>query len=286
MTNKKVAVITDTNSGISQKEAEESGIILLPMPFIINERMYFEGVNLSQDEFYSYLDQNAEISTSQPSLGDVLELWNRTLETYDEIVHIPMSSGLSGSMESARMLAQDFNEKIQVVDNKRISVSQRQSALEAILLRNAGYSAAEIREKLEATALNASIYLSVETLKYLKKGGRITPAAAALGTVLNIKPVLQIQGGKLDAFKKVRGTKAAARELLKAAENDIAGRFKGKELYIQTAYSGDPEVGTAWNHTVQEHFPAYEVYNARLPLSIVCHTGPGVCGIVAMEKNI
>lgn len=282
---KKIAIITDTNSGMSQQEADESDIILLPMPFMIDGTMYFEGVDLSQDEFYEYLEKDSDISTSQPSPGDVMDLWNRTLKSYDEIIHIPMSSGLSGSMASARMLAEDYDGKVFVVDNQRISVSQRQSALDAAFWRKNGYSAAEIKDKLEETALKASIYLSVDTLKYLKKGGRVTPAAAALGTVLNIKPVLQIQGGKLDAFKKVRGNKAAFREMLKAVEADIAGRFKGKEIYIQTAFSGDAASGESWNQTVKEHFPEYDVYNARLPLSIVCHTGPGVCGIIAMEKN-
>lgn len=282
---KKIAIITDTNSGISPEEAEQLGVILLPMPFIIDGNMYFEGIDLSQDEFYKYMENDADISTSQPSLGDVLDLWKQTLETYDEIVHIPMSSGLSGSMASARMLAQDFEGKVFVVDNQRISVSQRQSAIDAVCWRKEGLSASEIKDKLEETALNAGIYLSVDTLKYLKKGGRVTPAAAALGTVLNIKPILQIQGGKLDAFKKVRGNKAAVKALLNAIEDELNGRFKGKEIYIQTAFSGDVEAGEEWNRTVQEHFPDYEVYNARLPLSIVCHTGPGVCGIIAIEKN-
>ena len=285
MNTKKIAIITDTNSGISRKEADESGIILLPMPFIIDGTMHFERIDLSQDEFYKYLDKDADISTSQPSPGDVIDLWNHTLETYDEIIHIPMSSGLSGSMSSANMLAQDFDGKVLVVDNQRISVTLRQSALDAASWRDAGYSAKEIKEKLEDTALDASIYLSVDTLKYLKKGGRITPAAAALGTMLNIKPILQIQGGKLDAFKKVRGNKAAVREMLKAIEKDMEERFDGKELYIQTAYSGSVEFGEEWNSVVKEHFSDYDVYNARLPLSIVCHTGPGVCGVVVMVKN-
>lgn len=285
MENHKIAIITDTNSGISQTEADESDIILLPMPFIIDGNMYFEGIDLSQDEFYEYLEKDIDISTSQPSPGDVMDLWNHTLESYDEIIHIPMSSGLSGSMASANILAQDYNDKVHVVDNQRISVTLRQSVLDAVAWRNKGYSAAEIKHRLEETALDASIYLSVDTLKYLKKGGRITPAAAALGTVLNIKPILQIQGGKLDAFKKVRGTKAATKELLKAIEKDISERFAGKDVTIQTAYSGTTEEGEYWNQIVKEHFPDYEIFNGRLPLSIVCHTGPGVCGIVVIVKN-
>lgn len=283
--NNKIAIITDTNSGISQEEADSLNVILLPMPFIINDTMYFEGINLSQDEFYAYLEQDADISTSQPSPGDVMDLWDETLKTYDFIIHIPMSSGLSGSMESATMLAQDYDGKVLVVDNKRISASLRQAVLDAVAWRSQGHSAEEIKEKLEATALDACIYLSVDTLKYLKKGGRVTPAAAALGTVLNIKPILQLQGGKLDAYKKVRGNKAAIKEVLKAMDQEIENRFKGKEVYIHTAYSGSVESGEEWNRIVKEHFPDYDVYNARLPLSIVCHTGAGVCGILCIVKN-
>lgn len=285
MNKNKIAIITDTNSGITEEEAKQLDILLLPMPFMINDKMYYEGITLSQNEFYDYLKEDADISTSQPSPGDVIDLWKQTLESCDEIVHIPMSGGLSGSMESAKMLALDFNGKVHVVDNKRISVSLRQSALDAVYWRKQGFSAAEIKEKLEETALGASIYLSVDTLKYLKKGGRITPAVAALGTVLSIKPVLQLHGGRLDTFKKVRGKKAAMKEMLSAIEQDMASRFPGKELLIQTAYSGDAEDGAEWNRIVKEHFPSYDVYHANLPLSIVCHTGPGVLGIICMVKN-
>lgn len=198
----KIAVVTDSNSGITQAQAKACGVTVLPMPFYINEELFYEDINLSQEDFYAKLEENADISTSQPAVGDVLDLWNSLLKEYDEIVHIPMSSGLSGSCETAIMLAQDFDGKVQVVNNQRISVTQRQAVLDAKTLAERGKSAAEIREYLERTKFDSSIYITVDTLKYLKKGGRITPAAAALGTLLRIKPVLQIQGEKLDAFPK------------------------------------------------------------------------------------
>ena len=202
---KKIAIMTDSNSGITQEKGKELGICVLPMPFFINEKLYFEDITLTQEEFYKYLEEDADISTSQPSPGDVMERWDQLLEEYDEVVHIPMSSGLSGSCETAMTLAQDYDGKVQVVNNQRISVTQEQSVYDAILLRDAGKDAAQIKEILEAEKFESTIYITVDTLKYLKKGGRITPAAAALGTVLNLKPVLQIQGEKLDAFAKVRG---------------------------------------------------------------------------------
>lgn len=204
---RKIAIVTDSNSGITQDEGRSLGVFVLPMPFYINEVMYLEGITLSQDEFYERLQKDETISTSQPSPGEVCGMWDNLLKEYDEIVHIPMSSGLSASCETAMGLARDYDGKVQVVDNQRISVTQRQSVLDAIALAEAGKNASEIREILEAEKLESSIYITLETLKYLKKGGRITPAAAAIGTVLNLKPVLQIQGDKLDAYSKVRGKK-------------------------------------------------------------------------------
>ena len=198
------------------------------MPFFINEKLYFEDITLTQEEFYKYLEEDADISTSQPSPGDVMERWDQLLEEYDEVVHIPMSSGLSGSCETAMTLAQDYDGKVQVVNNQRISVTQEQSVYDAILLRDAGKDAAQIKEILEAEKFESTIYITVDTLKYLKKGGRITPAAAALGTVLNLKPVLQIQGEKLDAFAKVRGWKAAKRTMLKAIRDRPERTFQRK----------------------------------------------------------
>ena len=221
----KVAIVTDSNSGITQKRGEELGIYVLPMPFFIDGELYLEDITLSQEQFYEKLGADSEISTSQPSPGDVMDLWDKLLEDYDEIVCIPMSSGLSSTCETALSLAQDYDEKVQVVNNQRISVTQEQSVYDAIKLRDEGKSAAEIRQVLEKEKMQASIYITVDTLKYLKKGGRITPAAAAIGTVLNLKPVLQIQGEKLDAFAKVRGWKAAKKTMLNAIEKDLTDRF-------------------------------------------------------------
>lgn len=205
----KVAIVTDSNSGITQKQGKELGIFVLPMPFFIDGKMFLEDITLTQEQFYEKLGGDSDISTSQPSPGDVMELWEKVLKEYDEIVCIPMSSGLSTTCFTAISIANEYKGRVQVVDNQRISVTQAQSVYDAMKLRDEGMSAAQIREILEREKMQASIYITVDTLKYLKKGGRITPAAAAIGTVLNLKPVLQIQGEKLDAFAKARGWKSA-----------------------------------------------------------------------------
>ena len=284
MKNNNIAIVTDTNSGIKKEEADRLGIFLLPMPFIIDGKTYFEDVDLSSENFYKYLENDADISTSQPSLGDVIDLWDKILKTYETIIHIPMSSSLSGSMESARMLSQDYNGKVLVIDNKRISISQRQAVYDAVHWKNEGLSAQKIKENLEKTALNSSIYLTVEHLKYLKKGGRITPAVAAIGTVLNIKPILQIQTGKIEPFKKSRGQKAAWKEMVKQIKKDIQTRFNDISIQIYAAYSGSYESGQEWVRFVQDSFPDHDVYGTDLPLSIATHTGPGVCGIACVAK--
>ena len=189
----KVVVITDSNSGITQKEAKELGIRVLPMPFYIDGEVYYEDITLTQKEFYERLTDDADISTSQPAPADVMELWEEALQEADEVIYIPMSSGLSGSCQTAMMLAEDFDGKVFVVNNQRISITQRQSVLDALEMVADGMSGKEIYDVLMREKLEASIYITVDTLKYLKKGGRITPAAAALGTVLNLKPVLTIQ---------------------------------------------------------------------------------------------
>ena len=204
-----VAIVTDSNSGISQAEGKELGIYVIPMPFLVDGKLYFEDVDMNKEQFYHFLENDADLSTSQPSPGDVMDLWDKLLKEYDEIVHIPMSSGLSASCSTAMGLARDYDGKVQVVDNQRISVTMQQSVMDAKHLVAAGKSATQIKEILEKEALESSIYLMVDTLKYLKKGGRITPSAALLGSALNLKPILQIQGDKLDAYKKVRGVKAA-----------------------------------------------------------------------------
>ena len=225
----KVGIITDSNSGITQKQAKDLGLYVLPMPFMVNEETYFEDISLSQEEFYERLANGDNVVTSQPSLESVMNLWDSVLKECDEIVHIPMSSGLSGSCQSAMMLAQDYEGKVQVVNNQRISVTQRQSALDALQLAKDGKSAEEIKTFLEEDRFNSSIYIMLDTLYYLKKGGRITPAAAALGTLLKLKPVLQIQGDKLDAFAKARTSSQGKSIMINAIKNDMINRFGGAD---------------------------------------------------------
>lgn len=284
----KIAIVTDSNSGITQDEGRTLGVHILPMPFYINEVMYLEGVTLSQEEFYQFLQKDEPISTSQPNPGEVCGLWDSLLEEYDEILHIPMSSGLSASCETAMALARDYEGKVQVVDNQRISVTQRQSVLDALTLIKAGKNAAQIREILEAEKLESSIYITLETLKYLKKGGRITPAAAAIGSVLNLKPVLQIQGEKLDAYSKVRGKKQAKRVMLKAMKEDLDTRFaeyvKKGEMCLQMAYTGNREEAEEFKEEVQEMFPGFEIHMDPLSLSVACHIGHGALAVACSKK--
>lgn len=284
----KIAVVTDSNSGITQMQAKELGISVLPMPFMINGENYFEDINLTQEDFFKLQGEDAEISTSQPAVGDILDLWDELLKEYDEIVHIPMSSGLSGSCSTAMTLAEDYNGKVQVVNNQRISVTQRQSALEAMELAKLGKSAKEIKDILEEHKLEASIYITVDTLQYLKKGGRITPAAAAIGTVLNLKPVLQIQGEKLDAFAKVRGLKQAKKTMMEALKNDIDTRFaKGKadkSLYLYVAHTCNEEAAKAMVEELKTLYPGFNVHMDPLSLSVACHVGPGSIGVGCANK--
>lgn len=284
----KIAIVTDSNSGITQDQAKKMGVHVIPMPFYINETMYLEGVTLTQEEFYERLKNDEPISTSQPSPAEVCGLWDMLLKENDEIVHIPMSSGLSNSCETAMGLARDYDGKVQVVDNQRISVTQYQSVADALALREAGKSAAEIKEVLEAEKLESSIYITLETLKYLKKGGRITPAAAAIGTVLNLKPVLQIQGEKLDAYAKVRGKKQAKRVMLKAAQEDMQERFaeykKEGLMCIEGAYTGNPEEAEEFKKEIEAAFPGHEVRMAPLSLSVACHIGHGALAVACTKK--
>lgn len=274
-----VAIVTDSNSGISQAEGKELGIYVIPMPFLVDGKLYFEDVDMNKEQFYHFLENDADLSTSQPSPGDVMDLWDKLLKEYDEIVHIPMSSGLSASCSTAMGLARDYDGKVQVVDNQRISVTMQQSVMDAKHLVAAGKSAAQIKEILEKEALESSIYLMVDTLKYLKKGGRITPAAALLGSALNLKPILQIQGDKLDAYKKVRGVKAAKKNMLEAMKKDVEGRFsdyvtKG-QLKLHVAYTTDEETARQWKEEVQSMFPDIAISRIDpLSFSVTCHTGP------------
>lgn len=284
----KVAVVTDSNSGITQSKAKELGISVIPMPFMINEETFEEDINLTQEQFYEKLVEGAEISTSQPSPETVMNLWSELLKTYDEIVHIPMSSALSSSCQTAMMLAEDFDGRVFVVDNQRISVTQYQSALDAMELAWVGLSGAQIKEILEREARESSIYIMVDTLKYLKKGGRITPAAAALGTLLRIKPVLQIQGGKLDSFSKARTVKQAKTTMLSAIAKDLEERFddpKAEKCWMEIAYSCEKEIAEEFQQEIRQQFPqVQQIHMDPLSLSVACHIGPGALAVAITKK--
>lgn len=282
----KIAIVTDVNSSITFEEAKERGIFLLNMPFMVNGEEYMEGENCTYEEFCEKLDAGADVSTSQPSPAALMNLWDEILKEYDEIVHIPMSSALSSACETATAMAEDYDGRVQVVNNQRISITQRQSCLEAMKLAENGMSAAQIKEKLEAEAFECSIYLAVNTLELLKKSGRITPSAATLATVLGIKPVLTIQGEKLDSYAKVRGMKKAEKTMLDALRNDINTRFAGKKVKIEIAYSGK-EVPMAWVDMVKNSFADVdaEIGTYRLPVSICCHVSTGVEALGIVEAR-
>lgn len=280
----KVAVITDTNSSITSEEAEQLGIFLLPMPFIVNGQQYLDGVDCTYEHFFEMLAEGADVSTSQPAPDALTSLWDKVLEEYDEIIHIPMSASLSSSCATAKALSADYNGKVWVADNKRISISERQAALDALYLAKQGFSAEEICKKLEESALNASIYLAVNTLELLKKSGRVTAAGAALASILGLKPVLQIQGEKLDAFSKARGMANAQKVMLNAAKKDLEERFAGKPAHIDVAYSGDYESALEWLEIVRDFFGDKNIQMFRLPISIACHVGAGVKAIAVIEE--
>lgn len=283
----KIAIVTDSNSGITQKEGKERGIFVLPMPFMINGTTYFEDIDLSQSQFYDMLEDGADISTSQPSPASVTDLWDSLLKEYQAIVHIPMSSGLSSSCQTAMMLAQDYEGKVWVVNNQRISVTQRQSVFDAKEMAEKGFSAAEVKEKLEEVKFESSIYIMVDTLKYLKKGGRITPAAAALGTLLRIKPVLQIQGEKLDAFSKVRTLKQAKTVMLAAMQKDLENRFQdpeAKNTHLEIAHTQNQAAAEEFKKELSGIYPEAEIVICPLSLSVSCHIGPGSLALACSKK--
>ena len=283
----RVAIVTDSNSGITQSQAKELGVTVMPMPFFIDNETYYEDIDLTQEDFYQKLTENASISTSMPLVGNVTDTWDALLQEYDEIVHIPMSSGLSGSCETAMMLAQDYDNRVFVVNNQRISVTQRQSVLDAMELAKRGYGAEQIKEILEREKLESSIYIMVDTLYYLKKGGRITPAAAALGTLLKLKPVLQIQGEKLDSFAKARTVKQAKNIMIEAMKSDFNQRFndpEGKNMYLEIAYTYNLEAAEAFRKEVEAEFPGMEIVMNPLSLSVSCHIGPGALAIASSKK--
>ena len=279
----RVAILTDSNSGITQEQSKELGVKVLPMPFFIDGEQYFEDISLSQEEFYERLKDDADISTSQPSIGEMQDAFDELLKDNDEVVYIPMSSGLSSTCQTATMIAQDYEGKVQVVNNQRISVTMRQSVLDAMELADRGYSAEQIKDILEKHKMESSIYITLETLKYLKKGGRITPAAAAIGTMLKLNPVLQIQGEKLDAFAKARGKASAKKIMLKAIQDDLDTRFaeyaKAGKMHMEVAYSGNPEEAQELAELVKKTFPQYDFHMDPLSLSVACHIGQGALAI-------
>lgn len=280
-----IAIITDTNSGITSEQANEWGVTVIPMPFYINNELYFEGISLSHDEFYKFLENNSEVNTSQPSPGDVIKIWDDVLKEKESIVYIPMSSSLSGSCETAQMLSQDYEGKVHVVNNRRISVTQLQSVKDAVRLAEKGKSAEEIKSILEERQYQSSIYVTPDDLDYLKRGGRITPAVASVAKVLNIKPVLEIQGQKLDVFKKVRGMKQARRVMKLAVRDDMENRFKDiPSMKIYAAYTSNKELGMQWKKELEEEFPGYNVELYPLSLSVSCHIGPEALGVGCVEE--
>ena len=280
-----IKIITDSNSGITIKEAKELGIGLVPMPFLIEGELFFEELSLTQEEFYQKLESDVDISTSQPSPDSIMDIWDKALEEAEQVVYIPMSSGLSGSCGTATMLAEDYNGKVQVVDNQRVSVTQRQSVLDALELAERGMSALEIKEYLEKVKFDSSIYIMLDTLKYLKKGGRITPAAAALGSALKLKPVLQIQGEKLDAFSIARTKKQGINKMLSAIEADINNRFGGNvnNIHFEVAHSNNEEAALEFVGVIKEKFGVDKVDMAPLSLSVSCHIGAGSLAIACSK---
>ena len=285
----KVAIVTDSNSGITPAQAKELGVYVIPMPFMIDGETYFEEVDLTKEEFYQKMSEDAEISTSQPSPEVTLEMWNSLLKEYDEIVHIPMSSGLSGTCSTTYSLSLDYDGRVKVVDNQRISVTMRQSVLDALKLAKMGKSAQEIHDILIEDKFNSTIYIMLDTLYYLKKGGRITPAAAALGTLLRLKPVLTIQGEKLDSYSKARTTKQGKETMLAAIKNDIENRFGGvteeDNIFIGIAHTNNLEGALQFKEEVQAMFPQYkDIYVDELSMSVACHIGPGSVAVTATKK--
>ena len=285
----KTAIMTDTNSGINKKEADELGIFLLPMPVIVKDKIYLEGIDISLGEMYEMMEDGIETSTSQPSPGSLMEMWDDILEEYDEVVHIPMTSGLSGSCENAIGLARGYKGRVIVVDNHRISVPQRESVLEAKKMADMGKNGQEIAEYLEESGKDSSIYITVLDLKYLQRSGRLGSTSAFLGSLLNIKPILTIQGEKIDAFAKCRGIKLCERKMIEALENDINVRFKDvPKENIQVVVAGtlkEQDEIDEWTKAVQEAFPYSRVYYNALPCSILSHAGPGCKGLGAVVKK-
>ena len=286
----KTAIATDSNSGITQSKAKRKGVYVLPMSFQVNDKQYYEGIDLSQKDFYKLIaDSKTVVSTTQPSPTELTDFWRKILKDHDEIVYIPMSSGLSSSCTTASFLAKDFGGRVHVVNNQRISVTQYQSVMDALNMAESGVSGKKIKQYLEAEKLESSIYIMVNTLKYLKKGGRITTAGALIANVMNLKPVLQIQGDKLDAYSRCRGIKAAKESMLDAMHKDFEGRFKkyvdNGEMSLMYSYSDMPnDEVDRWRKEIEASFPGFKVKGEPLSLSVGCHIGPGSLAIACSKK--
>ena len=283
MSNKTI-IVTDVNSSITHEEAKKIGVRLIDMPFLVEDKEYIEDKDCTYEEFFEILQQGKNVSTSQPSPATIIDTWDELLEEYDYVLHIPMSSALSGSVSTAKGLAQDYDGKVVVVDNKRISITQRATVYEALRLLKNGKTATEICEILESTWNNNSIYIAVNTLELLKKGGRITPAAAGIATALNLKPVLKIRGEKLDSFANVRGMKKAKKTMLEAIRKDYEERFNDGNYELNVAYSGDIEAANEWLTQAREYFNDDSISLFKLPISICCHIGGGALAIAISEK--
>lgn len=282
----KIAIVTDSNSGITQSEGREMGVCVIPMPFLINDEEFFEDITLDQNGFYKKLKENGSVSTSQPAIESLTNTWDELLKSADEIIYIPMSSGLSGSCQTAKMIAEDYDGKVHVIDNQRISVTQRNAVQDALRLREEGKTAEEICKALMETKLDASIYIMVDTLKYLRKGGRLTPAVAALGTILRIKPVLQIQGEKLDTYAKARTTRQGVSIMLEAVKKDMEQRFGGnvEQVYFSIAHTQNEQGAEELKAALQDMYPGIEVMINPLSLSVSCHIGPGALAVALAKK--
>ncbi|MCR4732874.1 MAG: DegV family protein [Lachnospiraceae bacterium] len=284
-----VAILTDTNSGFTVEDAEEKGIYVIPTPFYIEDKLYYEGVDLDHDKFFELQAADHEIHTSMPLVGDVMDKWHELLDEYDEIVYIPLSSGLSSSCETAIMLAEDddFDGRVFVVNNQRISATMKLSAMEAKALADEGKSAAEIKEYLEEHKSESAIYIMVDTLKYLKRGGRITPAAAAVGSLLHIKPVLQIQGEKLDKFAMARTTKQGKQIMLDAIKKDAEERFEdpdGSGLVMSIAHTKNQEEAEKLREELLSLYPNHQVVIDPLSMVVACHIGPGSLAVTVSKS--
>ena len=283
----KVAILTDSNSGITQEEAKKLGIYVFPTPVYIDDEVFYEGVDLTTEQFFARQAEGAEIKTSMPVVGDVIDKWESLLEEYDEVVYIPLSSGLSSSCDTAIMLAEDYDGKVQVVNNQRISVTMKLSVFDAKTLADAGKSATEIKEILEAMKFESTIYIMVDTLEYLKKGGRITPAAAAIGSLLKIKPVLQIRGEKLDSFAKARTVKQAKQIMMDAIAQDMKEVLHdqtGEDTIIAMAHTQNEEEIAKFKEEVEERFPGHDIIVDPLSLVVSSHIGPGALAVTCTKK--